>query len=89
MCMQECQVTSPRNPRSVSVILYAIEAGGWGLGAGGWGCSAEQRRAARKARVAPLMQSLYDWILQQMKTLSRHLRYGESVHTPAETVGIA
>ena len=82
MCMQECQVTSPRNPRSVSVILYAIEAGGWG-------CSAEQRRAARKARVAPLMQSLYDWILQQMKILSRHLGYGESVHTPAETVGIA
>ncbi|OKS97652.1 hypothetical protein ACN58_18295 [Escherichia coli] len=28
--------------------------------------------AARKARAAPLMQSLYDWIQQQMKTLSRH-----------------
>lgn len=36
------------------------------------GCSAEQRLAARKARVAPLMQSLYDWIQTQMKTLSRH-----------------
>ncbi len=35
-------------------------------------CSAEQRLAARKARAAPLMQSLYDWIQQQMKTLSRH-----------------
>ncbi|CTT78367.1 putative transposase [Escherichia coli] len=36
------------------------------------GCSAEQRLAARKARAAPLMQSLYDWIQAQMKTLSRH-----------------
>ena len=36
------------------------------------GCSAEQRLAARKARAAPLMQSLYDRIQQQMKTLSRH-----------------
>ncbi|HGF5767165.1 TPA: transposase, partial [Escherichia coli] len=36
------------------------------------GCSAEQRLAARKTRAAPLMQSLYDWIQQQMKTLSRH-----------------
>ncbi|HAW2497616.1 TPA: IS66 family transposase, partial [Escherichia coli] len=36
------------------------------------GCSAEQRLAARKARAAPLMQSLYDWIQTQMKTLSRH-----------------
>ncbi|END9571708.1 IS66 family transposase, partial [Escherichia coli] len=36
------------------------------------GCSAEQRLAARKARAAPLMQSLYDWIQEQMKTLSRH-----------------
>ena len=26
----------------------------------------------KKARAAPLMQSLYDWIQQQMKTLSRH-----------------
>ncbi|WP_447309042.1 IS66 family transposase [Escherichia coli] len=43
--------------------LYAIEAEVRG-------CSAE-RLAARKARAAPLMQSLYDWI-QQMKTLSRH-----------------
>lgn len=32
----------------------------------------EQRLAARKARAAPLMQSLYDWIQTQMKTLSRH-----------------
>ncbi len=35
-------------------------------------CSAEQRLAARKARAAPLMQSLYDWIQTQMKTQSRH-----------------
>ncbi|NCA66354.1 IS66 family transposase, partial [Bacillus cereus] len=34
--------------------LYAIEAEVRG-------CSAEQRLAARKARAAPLMQSLYDW----------------------------
>lgn len=45
--------------------LYAIEAEVRG-------CSAEQRLAARKARAAPLMQSLYDWIQQQMKILSRH-----------------
>lgn len=45
--------------------LYAIEAKVRG-------CSAEQRLAARKTRAAPLMQSLYDWIQQQMKTLSRH-----------------
>ncbi|HBC5749903.1 TPA: hypothetical protein KEV79_004837, partial [Escherichia coli] len=30
------------------------------------------RLAARKTRAAPLMQSLYDWIQTQMKTLSRH-----------------
>lgn len=36
------------------------------------GCTAEQRLAARKTRAAPLMQSLYDWIQTQMKTLSRH-----------------
>ncbi len=45
--------------------LYAIEAEVRGY-------SAEQRLAARKARAAPLMQSLYDWIQTQMKTLSRH-----------------
>ncbi len=45
--------------------LYAIEAEVRG-------CSADQRLAVRKARAAPLMQSLYDWIQQQMKTLSRH-----------------
>ncbi|WP_170901625.1 transposase, partial [Escherichia coli] len=45
--------------------LYAIEAEVRG-------CTAEQRLAARKARAAPLMQSLYDWIQTQMKTLSRH-----------------
>ncbi len=42
--------------------LYAIEAEVRG-------CTAEQRLAARKARAAPLMQSLYDWIQTQMKTL--------------------
>ncbi|EHX49196.1 hypothetical protein ECDEC12E_2521, partial [Escherichia coli DEC12E] len=40
--------------------LYAIEAEVRG-------CTAEQRLAARKARAAPLMQSLYDWIQTQMK----------------------
>ncbi|EJV7098957.1 IS66 family transposase [Escherichia coli] len=45
--------------------LYTIEAEVRGY-------SAEQRLAARKARAAPLMQSLYDWIQTQMKTLSRH-----------------
>lgn len=45
--------------------LYAIEVAVRG-------CSAEQRLVARKARAAPLMQSLYDWIQTQMKTLSRH-----------------
>ncbi len=45
--------------------LYAIEAEIRG-------CTAEQHLAARKARAAPLMQSLYDWIQTQMKTLSRH-----------------
>ncbi len=45
--------------------LYAIEVAVRG-------CSAEQRLAARKARAAPLMQSLYDWIQTQMKTLARH-----------------
>ncbi len=50
---------------SLALTLYAIEAEVRG-------CSAEQRLAARKARAAPLMQSLYDWIQTQMKTLSRH-----------------
>lgn len=45
--------------------LYAIEAEVKG-------CSAEQRLAVRKARAVPLMQSLYEWIQEQMKTLSRH-----------------
>ena len=60
--------------------LYAI-------GAEVRGCSAEQRLVARKARAAPLMQSLYDWIQQQMKTLSRHSDTAKSVRIPAETVG--
>ncbi|GAA3916418.1 hypothetical protein GCM10022405_46860 [Gibbsiella dentisursi] len=33
---------------------------------------AEERLAVRKTRMVPLMQSLYDWIQQQMGTLSRH-----------------
>ena len=53
-----------KSPRRVGE-LYAIEAEIRG-------CTAEQRLAARKARAAPLMQSLYDWIQTQMKTLSRH-----------------
>lgn len=36
------------------------------------GSPAEKRLAARKARSVPLMQSLYDWIQQQMNTLSLH-----------------
>lgn len=36
------------------------------------GSPAEERLTARKARSVPLMQSLYDWIQQQMCTLSRH-----------------
>ena len=47
----------------------------------GPGCSAEQRLAARKARAAPLMQSLYDGIQQQMKTLSRHQIRQKRSHT--------
>ncbi|MCW0332766.1 IS66 family transposase [Pantoea ananatis] len=45
--------------------LYAIEAEIRGSPADG-------RLAARKARSVPLMQSLYDWVHQQMKILSRH-----------------
>ncbi len=41
---------------------FAIEAGGRGLG-----MFSRTASGCRKARVAPLMQSLYDWILQQMK----------------------
>ena len=57
----------PQNHLALQRIgeLYAIEAEVRG-------CSAEQRLAARKTRAAPLMQSLYDWIQTQMKTLSRH-----------------
>jgi hypothetical protein len=54
--------------------LYAIEAEVRG-------CSAEQRLVARKARAAPLMQSLYDLIQQQMKTLSRHSDTAKAFHT--------
>ncbi len=64
MCMQERPPTSPRKPCSVSVNCMPSRQRS--------GASAEQRLAARKARAAPLMQSLYDWIQQQMKTLSRH-----------------
>ncbi|EBJ7457293.1 IS66 family transposase, partial [Salmonella enterica] len=45
--------------------LYAIEAEIRGS-------PAEQRLAVRKARAVLLMQSLSDWVQQQMKTLSRH-----------------
>lgn len=45
--------------------LYAIESENRGS-------PAEERLTARKARSVPLMQSLYDWIQQQMCTLSRH-----------------
>ncbi|HDQ6587370.1 TPA: transposase, partial [Escherichia coli O187:H28] len=47
--------------------LYVIEAEVRGY-------SAEQRLAARKARAAPLMQSLYDWIQTQMKIAENALR---------------
>lgn len=55
-------------------VLYAIEAESRG-------CTAEQRLAARKARAAPLMQSLYDWIQTQMKTLSHHSVRQKRSHT--------
>ncbi len=60
--------------------LYAIEAEVRG-------CTAEQRLAARKARAAPLMQSLYDWIRRSDENTVASLGYGKSVRIPAETVG--
>lgn len=36
------------------------------------GSPAEERLTVRKARTVPLMQSLYDWIQQQVGMLSRH-----------------
>ncbi|EGD9876012.1 IS66 family transposase, partial [Shigella flexneri] len=36
------------------------------------GSPAEERLAVRKARSVQLMQSLYDWIQLQRKTLSKH-----------------
>lgn len=45
--------------------LYIIEAEIRGIRPG-------ERLAARKSRTVPLMQSLYDWIQEQMKTLSVH-----------------
>ncbi|PQK83364.1 IS66 family transposase, partial [Pantoea ananatis] len=45
--------------------LYAIEAEIRGS-------PADERLAAREARSVPLMQSLYDWVQQQMTILSRH-----------------
>ncbi len=36
------------------------------------GCSAESVWQQEKPERPPLMQSLYDWIQEQMKTLSRH-----------------
>ncbi|ORM90133.1 hypothetical protein HA50_26590 [Pantoea cypripedii] len=45
--------------------LYAIEAEIRGS-------PADERVTVRKARTVPLMQSLYDWIQEQMKVLARH-----------------
>ncbi|EOZ1473492.1 MULTISPECIES: IS66 family transposase [Enterobacter] len=45
--------------------LYIIEAEIRGLPPG-------ERLTARKERTVPLMQSLYDWVQEQMKTLSEH-----------------
>lgn len=45
--------------------LYAIESESRGS-------PAEELLAVKKARTVPLMQSLYSWIQEQMKTLSRH-----------------
>lgn len=47
--------------------LYAIEAAIRGS-------PAEERLAIRKARNVPMMQSLYDWVQQQITILSRHPR---------------
>ncbi|SRN43685.1 ISSfl4 ORF3 [Shigella flexneri 2a] len=62
--------------------LYAIEAEVRG-------CSAEQRLAARKARAAPLMQSLYDWIQQQMKihSLKMECLHGEHYYPSGNSAG--
>lgn len=46
-------------------VLYAIESEIRGS-------PAEERLTARKASSVPLMRSLYDWIQQQMRTLSHH-----------------
>lgn len=61
-----------RHPTSITTealsrigALYAIESEIRGS-------PAEERLAARKARTVPLMRSLYDWILLQVSTLSRH-----------------
>lgn len=64
MCMQEHRPISPRKPCSVSVnyMLSGLRSG----------VVQQKRLAARKARAAPLVESLYDWIQTQMKTLSRH-----------------
>ncbi|ELD4018271.1 IS66 family transposase [Salmonella enterica] len=45
--------------------LYVIEAEIRGL-------PPDERLIARKGRTVPLMQSLHDWVLEQMKTLSVH-----------------
>lgn len=45
----------------------------------------QARLAARKAKVAPLMQTLYDWIQTQIKTPGSS-GYGKNVCVPAETM---
>ncbi|HAG8449311.1 TPA: IS66 family transposase, partial [Escherichia coli] len=42
------------------------------------GSPAEERLAVRKARSVQLMQSLYDWIQLQRKTLSKHAEMGKA-----------
>jgi transposase len=61
-----------RHPTAVTTValnrigaLYAIESEIRGN-------PAEERLSVRTDRAVPLMQSLYDWIQQQMDTLSRH-----------------
>ncbi len=50
--------------------------------------SAEERLVVRKTRSIPLMQSLHDWIQQQMGMhVIVSLRYSKNVRIPAEIMG--
>lgn len=61
-----------RSPTAVTTEALKRIGELYGIEAGIRGSPAEERLALRKERSAPLMQPLYDWIQQQMATLSRH-----------------